>query len=97
MYAESTRTFFTGWWALILAALTPLYFMLGMVMTTDIFLFLYVSSQRDLLQSVAADFEHCKELQPVPCLTRDGGVVRTLLAMRCEGFRPTEQTLPDTF
>jgi undecaprenyl-diphosphatase len=58
---------------------------------------LYVSDRSDMLQRVAADFDHCNELPPVPCLTRDGGVVRTLLAMRCEGFRPTEQISPKTY
>jgi undecaprenyl-diphosphatase len=30
-----------GWWALLLGLLTPLYFVLGLVMTTDVFLFLF--------------------------------------------------------
>ncbi len=30
-----------AWWALLLGLLTPLYFVLGLVMTTDIFLFLF--------------------------------------------------------
>ena len=58
---------------------------------------LFVSEHTDRLEWVSADFEHCEALAPVRALTRDGGVVRTLSAVRCAGFAPKNQFRPGKY
>lgn len=57
----------------------------------------YISTDDVLPPRLLDAFARCLRLPPTPAVARDGSVLRTLYAWRCESYRPVAWSKPTTY